>query len=150
MKVGQVCNRDVVIVDPEESVIDAAKRMRDYHVGSLVVTREDEGGRTPVGVITDRDIAISVVAAAADRIHILSVQDIMTREPVVAREDEDLDPVIAKMRHEGVRRLVVVDQAGYLQGIIALDDLIEYVADQLDDFVKLISREQEIEADVRP
>jgi CBS domain-containing protein len=62
---GELCNREVVIADPDESILEAARRMRDHHVGSLIVVEGAPGRRRPIGVVTDRDIVACVVLALA-------------------------------------------------------------------------------------
>jgi len=59
---GELCNRTVWIADPRESVVDAARRMRDHHVGCLVVVEDRDGGRAPIGLVTDRDLVVNVLA----------------------------------------------------------------------------------------
>ncbi|MGY8639348.1 CBS domain-containing protein, partial [Bradyrhizobium sp. 14AA] len=60
MLVGKICNREVVFVGPDSSIADAARLMREHHVGGLVVAREKSGKRVPVGIVTDRDLVIEV------------------------------------------------------------------------------------------
>jgi CBS domain-containing protein len=142
MTVGEVCNRQVVIARGDEHVREAAERMRDLHVGTLVVIDERDGRRVPVGIVTDRDLVIRVLSAGAQGFDALVLRDIMTTEPVTAREGENLWDVIKKMRSFGVRRLLVVNDQGDLQGILSIDDLIDLVAEELSDLSTLISREQ--------
>ncbi len=64
MAVGEICNREVVIAEKTLSVVDAAQLMRTHHVGDLVVVEERAGRRLPVGIVTDRDIVVEVVAVS--------------------------------------------------------------------------------------
>jgi len=112
------------------SLTDAARLMRERHVGSLVVVDEQPAGRVPAGVITDRDLVTAVLAPDVD-VHALRVEDVMSTEPVVAQERASLFDALAVMRSKGVRRLVVTDTQGLLQGVLALDDVIEVVSEQL-------------------
>lgn len=127
---GDLCSRETVVVPRAASLTEAARLMRERHVGSLVVVDERPVGRVPAGVITDRDLVTAVLAPDVDA-HALRVEDVMSTEPVVVREQASLFDALAAMRSKGVRRLVVTDTQGVLQGVLALDDVIEVVAEQL-------------------
>ena len=127
---GDLCTRETVCVPRTASLTDAARLMRERHVGSLVVVDEQPAGRVPAGVITDRDLVTAVLAPDVD-LHALRVEDVMSTEPVVAQERASLFDALAVMRSKGVRRLVVTDTQGLLQGVLALDDVIEVVSEQL-------------------
>ncbi len=150
MTAGEFCNRTVVIVQPQERVLEAARLMREHHVGDVVVVDELEGKRKPVGLLTDRDIVVAIIAKAPDLVSTLKVGEIMGDTLVMAREDEPLWDVLKKMRTAGVRRVPVVDRTGVLLGIITFDDLVEFVAEELNDLATLLSREQAREAHRRP
>jgi CBS domain-containing protein len=130
MTAGDLCTRETVCVPRMASLTDAARLMRERHVGSLVVVDERPAGRVPAGVITDRDLVTAVLAPDVD-VHALRVEDVMSTEPVVAQEQASLFDALAVMRSKGVRRLVVTDTHGLLQGVLALDDVIEVVSEQL-------------------
>ena len=127
---GDLCTRETVCVPRTASLTDAARLMRERHVGSLVIADEQPAGRVPAGVITDRDLVTAVLAPDVD-VHALRVEDVMSTEPVVAQERASLFDALAVMRSKGVRRLVVTDTQGLLQGVLALDDVIEVVSEQL-------------------
>jgi CBS domain-containing protein len=115
--------------------------MRQYHVGDLVVVDGTSGRRVPVGIVTDRDIVISVVATGLDP-KIFTLGDLLTREVVVGSADEGIFETIQKMRRYGVRRMPIVDAQGSLVGIVSVDDLIQLLAEEMTELSKLISREQ--------
>lgn len=148
MPVGELCIRQTVVASRGTSVQEAAKLMRRYHVGDLVVTDRTDGKRKPVGIVTDRDIVIEVVAQGLDPAQ-LSVEDIMSQDLAVVGEREGLFETIRIMRAKGVRRLPVVDSKGTLAGIVAVDDLVELLAEELSELAKLVSREQKQEAEMR-
>lgn len=148
MAIGEVCNRDVVVVKKDESALDAALLMRRFHVGDLVVIEEEGGQRIPVGIVTDRDIVIEAVAEDVNSKD-LTVGDIMSADLVTVNEDEDIVDTVKMMRANGIRRVPVVDGSGVLVGIVTVDDLIELLAEVLDDLTKLISREQKREQETR-
>jgi CBS domain-containing protein len=149
MKTGEVCNRQVSFAYEHERVDEAAKLMRKHHVGSLVVVAKDEvRGVVPVGMLTDRDIVVGVLTAGLDY-RTVSVGEIMTRDPISVSEEEDVLDALKIMRRRGIRRLPVLTRAGTLAGIVTIDDLLELVAEQLEDLVKAIASEQSREVRAR-
>ena len=141
MNVGQYCKRAVVTVAPTADIAEAARLMRDEHVGFLVVVEGDVHTRTPLGVLTDRDIVLEVVAPGIDP-RALTVKDVMTREPLTASEEDDLQDVMQGMRLAGIRRIPVVDERGGLAGIISADDTIDVITGMLCDLAGSIRNEQ--------
>jgi CBS domain-containing protein len=149
MNVGEICSRVVVVAESGTPVQQAAKLMRDHHIGALVVTDGSAEGRRPVGVVTDRDMVVEVLAADVNY-RTLTVGDIMSERPATIKETAGLFEVIAQMRSGGVRRLVVVDADGRLLGIVAMDDLIPVLAEELSSLAQAIRVEQRREAHRRP
>lgn len=147
MPIGEICNREVVFSYPNHTVREAALLMREYHVGDLVVV-EENGKRKPVGIVTDRDIAISIVALGLDP-DVIRVGDIMGPELVTVRENQGVFETIQQMRLKGVRRLPIVGEEGALVGIVAVDDLVALFADELSELSKAIVREQMVEVKTR-
>jgi CBS domain-containing protein len=130
MTIGELCSREVVFVKPGESCALAAQLMREQHVGSLVVVREEGGRRLPAGVVTDRDLVVGVMALGLDPDKTL-VETVMRPELAAVREDEGVGRALAIMREKGVRRLPVVDAKGALVGLLAADDLVELFGEEL-------------------
>jgi CBS domain-containing protein len=145
MNVGEICIRDVVVASRDATVARAAQLMREFHVGDLVVVDESGGRRLPAGIVTDRDVVIGVVAPGLDPAT-LTAGDIMTGELITAREGDGVFETLQTMRRRGVRRLPVVDAAGALAGIVALDDILEIIAEELGAAIKVTAREQANEA----
>ncbi|MEQ6341558.1 MAG: CBS domain-containing protein [Gammaproteobacteria bacterium] len=145
MPIGEICNREVVFATRDTSILETAQLMRRHHVGDLVVVDEKNDKRIPVGIVTDRDIVIEVIAKEAD-INILTAGDIMGPELGTVREGEGVFETIQMMRLKGVRRMPVVDPHGGLVGIVSVDDLVELLAEEMNELAKLISREQVREA----
>ena len=141
MTVGKICNREVIFIHKEASIPEAARLMREYHVGDLVVVREKTGKRVPVGIITDRDIVLEVIAEGVSMDDV-SVGDIMSDNLVTARESDGLLETIKVMRAKGIRRLPVVNDDNELVGILSVDDLIDLFSEQIVDLARLIAREQ--------
>ena len=148
MTVGKVCNREVVFIHREASVPEAARLMREYHVGDIVVVKETTGKRVPVGIVTDRDIVLEVIAAGVN-VNDVSVGDIMSNGLVTARENDSVLDTIKIMRAKGVRRLPVINDDNELSGILSVDDLIDLMSEQIADLAKLIAREQKHEQEKR-
>ena len=148
MSVGELCNREVVIAEKALPVAEAARLMRSHHVGDLVVVEEKGGRKHPVGIVTDRDIVVEVVAAGVNP-EALKVGDIMGPEVATVREGEGLFEALRYMRDKGVRRMPVVDGAGALVGILTLDDLLGLLAEEMTELAKLVSHERQREATVR-
>ena len=148
MAIGEICNREVVFARPNESVLSAAILMREHHVGTLVVVEESAGKRVPTGIITDRDIAVGVVALGLDPDATL-VGAVMSPELIRAREDAGVAETVALMRQKGLRRLPVVDAAGSLVGLVAADDLPELLAEEMSGLASIVAREQRRETEQR-
>lgn len=145
MIVLDVCHREVITLALDANLIEAAKLMRQHHVGEVVVVKVKDSKRIPVGIVTDRDVVIEVVATELDS-NVITVGDIMPKTLVVVQEDIGLQQAIQLMATKGVRRLPVVNKTGELVGILSLDDLLETTANIIGNFAKLISKEQNNES----
>jgi CBS domain-containing protein len=141
MTIGEACNREVVILQPEAPVAEAARLMREHHVGDVVVVEKRNGRNLPVGILTDRDIVVAAVAEGRSP-EASAVADLMSVDLVCAGEEVDLWEAFRLMQGHGVRRLPVTDRHGALVGILAADDLLELVTEQLADLVRLVAVEQ--------
>jgi len=125
MKVGNLCICDVAAVGPQTSLTRTGTLMRRFNVGSLPVIDRDE---RPIGMITDRDIALALAQRNAQPSEIL-VDEVMTEGVATCAADEDVRDVLRIMGREQVRRLPVVDDRGRLEGIISIDDIICHAVD---------------------
>ncbi|MCA9240076.1 MAG: CBS domain-containing protein [Planctomycetales bacterium] len=137
MSVGQICVRQLDIISPLDSIRTAAARLRDHMVGSLIVA---EPVGAPMGILTDRDIAVRVVAAGLDPDE-TNVQEVMTKAPRVVREDTPIEAALEQMRAGPHRRLPVVDDKGELVGVISLDDILDLLAEEFNLIGELLRRE---------
>lgn len=151
MKVGDICGRNVVTVREFDELAAAAQLMREHHIGYLVVVRPNVADRTvsPVGVLTDRDIVVGIIAQGTDP-RTLTAGDVMKREPIVAEEDSSVSAALRQMREIGVRRLPVVGVMGQLVGVLSLDDVLDAFAEQLMDVARSIRHEIKMEGALRP
>ena len=125
----ELCQRKVVTVRRHEELGTAAWMMRERNVGCLVVVEPAgiAGGERPVGTLTDRDIVTNVIVRQADPREV-SVEDVMTRHPITVPTNAPIEDALQRMREARVRRVPVVDERGRLAGILALDDIFEYLA----------------------
>ena len=146
MKTGAICQHPVVTIGSSDDVVKAARLMREKHVGYLVVVKMDNvlGLVRPVGVLSDRDIVVTVVARGVDPAT-LRVGDIMSARPITAREDESVEEALGKMRQFGFRRLPVVTDHDELVGVLATDDVLKALAAETQDLATTIHRERQIE-----
>ncbi len=140
MAVGSICTRRIITVDVGVDVAAAAQVMRENKIGYLLVTDKASGSRAPAGVVTDRDIVVKVLAKDVNP-HALSVGDIMTREPLVATEDDGISETLHRMRTLGVRRVPVVNARGQIAGVLSIDDAIDHLVSQLSDVAKAAHNE---------
>lgn len=141
MKVGDICQRSVVSIDNGQDLAAAAELMRERHVGFLVVHRLGDEQRRPVGVLTDRDIVVEVVAKKVDPTSV-TVEDLMCRQPMVANDFEELGDVLQAMRIAGIRRVPVVDVRGGLVGVVAIDDAFDVITNFMCDITGSVKNEQ--------
>ncbi len=121
MRVKEVMTRRAETIDPDETLQEAARRMRDVGIGALVVC----AGEELVGVITDRDIVVRSTAAGADPAW-FTVRSAMTPQVMTCSDEDDLEAAARTMERSAVRRLVVVDADGRVAGMLSVDDLVVY------------------------
>ena len=148
MSIGEFCNRQVVTATREETIIEAAKRMRQHHVGTVVVVDSSGDETVPVGIVTDRDIVMQLVAGDVD-LNAVTVGDVMSYELVTAGEQDGIGDILKRMRVHGVRRLPVVNRRGGLAGILTVDDLLELIAGELQALAEVVTIQQQLEKAVR-
>jgi CBS domain-containing protein len=148
MPIGSIRTREVVVTPRSAKVSEAAQLMRKHHVGDVVVVDELGQRQVPCGIVTDRDIVVSVVAQGVDP-ESVAVGDLMSTEIVVGRETDGVADTLQVMRTKGVRRLPIVDAIGSLVGIITADDLLMLLTDEMNSLTTLIAREQRRELVLR-
>jgi len=144
MPISEICNREVIVVQRNDTTLEAAKLMRQHHVGDVLVIEDRGGVRIPVGIVTDRDLVVEIMAPELDQ-RVITVGDIMAPDLVTVKENTGVFDAIQYMRAKGVRRLPVVDDSGGLVGILTLDDLLELLAEELLALAKLVKHEQKKE-----
>jgi len=148
MLAGEYCNRNVSIIGKDDSIIKAAKLMREHHVGDLLVVESREGERVPVGILTDRDIVIEVIAEEAE-INAVRVDDVMSYKLITSNDSDDLMNTIKRMRVNGIGRIPIVNADGGLVGILSISDILDVITEQLMDLDQIIVNEQSKERATR-
>jgi len=148
MPIGDICNREVVIMRRNDTVQEAARLMRQQHVGDVLVVDERDSVQVPIGIVTDRDLVVEIMASDVQR-PLVSVGDIMSPEIATIKESAGVFEAIQYMRAKGVRRLPVVSDSGALVGILTLDDLLELLSEELLELSKLVRYEQKKEIGTR-
>ncbi|MCO5166096.1 MAG: CBS domain-containing protein [Planctomycetes bacterium] len=127
MSTGRICIREVYLADPDETVEAIAHRMHERGVGSLLVL---DDARRPMGIVTDRDLVLRVLAADRDPLT-TRVAEVMTRSPRTVSEETPIEQTLSLMRGYGIRRVPVVDREGKLAGVVTLDDILALLTEEL-------------------
>ena len=148
MRIGEICTSNTICCTRDETVQGAAMLMRRHHVGDLVVVDKDGGGEVPVGILTDRDIVMAVIAPGLDPASLLA-GDVMSDDLLTANESDDVVDTIGHMRLRGIRRVPVVDANGNLSGIVCADDLLEFLVEEMSELSRIGSWQQSHERRVR-
>ncbi len=142
MRIHEICNCNTVYIEKDASLIEVAKLMRQRHAGSIIVVdQQADSALIPVGIITDRDLVVEVLAedVPADAV---SLKDVMTTDPLVVHEQDELHQTIKLMCARGVRRAPVVDSRDSLVGVVSIDDILRALAGELNDIISLMEFEQ--------
>lgn len=141
MRVGEFCVREVIECTRKASALELSQLMRQSHVGDVVVVDQPNGKKIAVGIVTDRDLAVEVMAKERDPA-LVTAEDLMGRKLVTVGEGSDVYETAELMRYEGVRRVPVVDDQGGLAGIVTMDDLLKIIGEQLALLAQVIGRER--------
>lgn len=148
MIIGQYCNRRVITAEVDTSIQEVAQLMRRHHVGDIVIVQPTENGSRPIGIVTDRDLVVEIIAQEIP-FDSVTVTDLMMNDLVTVNESADVMDAVLLMRLKGIRRIPVVSQDSNLVGIFAVDDVLELISEQMSNIVKLIGREVEEEETLR-
>jgi CBS domain-containing protein len=137
MPIDRLIRRPARTLGPDASCVEAAAMMRDDQIGAVVVTDDD---RRVLGIVTDRDLAVRVIAAGLDPRRV-AVREVMSGEPIYLSRTRNVAQLLATMRELAVRRVPVVDDDGRVLGLISFDDALVLLADQLEDLAEVIRKE---------
>ncbi len=139
MNLSELCTLDPVCCARSATAAEAAQLMRDHHVGDLIVVDDITEQRYVVGVVTDRDLVVQVMACGLAPAQV-KISDLIRAPVIIARESEDLSIALERMRSHGVRRLPIVDEHERLAGVITLDDLLTIFADEAAGMAAIVAR----------
>jgi CBS domain-containing protein len=138
MKLNDIFTRNVIIAGPEETLAAVALRMHQHNVGTVVIVEKQR----PVGIITDRDLALAL--GVRDARPQTAVRDVMTRHVLAIPEDTSIYAATRFMREREVRRLPIVDREDHLVGMVTLDDLLRFLGRELFNLAEGIKHETEV------
>ncbi len=137
LNVGHIARRVVVVAERETPILKVAQLMRDNHIGAVIIIEDAPPKNRPIGIITDRDLVVEVLALELDY-RVFTAGDIMTGNPTTVRETDAVFDAFERMQRTGVRRLPVVDGEDRLVGIVAFDDLVELLAQEMGHLAKTV------------
>lgn len=137
MSLGRICVRSVDLADPTEPVWQAAERMRQRGVGTLLIV--DEWNK-PIGIVTDRDLVVRVLAEGLDGNSTL-VRDVMTADPKSLPESAPIEEALSLMQAGSFRRVPIVDAEEKLVGLVSLDDILMLLSEEFRQIGQLVERE---------
>jgi signal-transduction protein with cAMP-binding, CBS, and nucleotidyltransferase domain len=144
MRIGEICRSPVVTCRRETGAAELALLMREHHVGAVIVVDEHEGRMSPIGIVTDRDLVVYVLAERIDP-GLLRADDLLRGELVTIDHREGIYDAIWHMRSKRVRRLPVVDAQCHLVGMLTMDDVTRFLAEELSDVSRIVPRQIERE-----
>ncbi|HEY9268578.1 MAG TPA: CBS domain-containing protein [Methylotenera sp.] len=144
MSIKDLCNRELVTIGRDDTIFKAAELIRQNHVGDVLVVEKKNDTTIALGIVTDRDVVVEIVAPGLDP-KVITVGDIMLPHLACIEEDRGIFDAIKLMTSKGIRRLPVVDSNGSLIGILTLDDLLLMLAKEFFSIAMLLSNEQKNE-----
>ncbi len=148
MKLSKIGQRKVVTITKETSLEDAARMMREHHVGNVVVVEGRNGRRFPQGILTDRDIVMATIALGAPA-SAFTAEEVMTSSLYTVAENESLESVIDLMKTKGVKRVPILGREEELVGIISLEDVMALLSTEISALAEVAKRQKEVEIDRR-
>lgn len=140
VKIGEICNRSVITVSKNASILEVVREMRKHHIGDVIVTERTDGVEKPLGIVTDRDIVIELLAEEV-ALGTVNVGDVMSMTLVTAPHDADLFETLRFMGIKGVHHIPVLDDDGGLFGVLSVNDLMSVLTKELS-FIAGISAKQ--------
>jgi CBS domain-containing protein len=138
MKLKEAFTRNVVTAEPEDTLAAVATRMQEQHVGTVVIVE----GQRPVGIITDRDLALALGAQGISRD--TAAHKVMTRHVVAIPEDTGLFAATKYIKDCAVRRLPIVDSQDHVVGVVSMDDMFRLLARELYNLAEGIEHEMKV------
>jgi signal-transduction protein with cAMP-binding, CBS, and nucleotidyltransferase domain len=136
MNIGEICRREVATCYGHATAAEMAQLMRDRHVGDLIVVEPRDCKLVPIGIVTDRDLVVQVLAQSADA-DLVTADDLMNGDLVTVEDTEVVFDAIWHMRSRGIRRLPVVDARKFLVGVLTADDVIGFLSEELSQVARI-------------
>lgn len=140
MTIRDICEKNVLTVSKETSITEAAKLMKKHNVGNVVVVENKVIKNIPIGILTDRDIVLKIVADE-ENANAISVGDTITRELLVLKGHQGINEALEMMCAKGVRRAPIVDDNNHVIGIISADDLLILMAEEFSTLSRLVHKQ---------
>jgi CBS domain-containing protein len=140
MAIDEFYETAVITITKEASIQEAATLMRENNIGNIIVVDEEGNSPTPIGILTDRDIVIKVIAERAD-VNNVTVGEVMAENIQVFLKEEGVKEILNEMKEKEIRRAPIVDKNGKLVGIVTVDDLLILISHELNDLVEVIRRQ---------
>lgn len=148
MPIGEFCRSDVTVLERNSTIAEAARKMRESHVGDVVIVDRVDGVSKPVGILTDRDIVVGLIALDIPTASV-KVEDVMTPSLVTVDRQTGVYETIHLMETYGIRRIPVVDDKGSVVGIVSSGDLLELLGQELNALSRLPARQKVKEQEIR-
>lgn len=148
MSIAQYCTKEVSLLTQDSSILEAAQMMRKNHVGEVIIVEHQKGKTIPVGIITDRDLVIEVIAMEVN-IDQINLGSIMSIELITVLDGSDLDKALQIMQLHGVRRAPLVDDNGALLGLIDIESILRVLSQDMNKVLELFNTERCIEKKLR-
>lgn len=137
MKLNDIFTRSVVTASPKDTIATVALKMQEHNVGTVVIVES----RRPVGIVTDRDLALALGARGVSPQ--MPVREVMTEHVLSIPEDASIYTATKFMREREIRRLPIVDQEDHVVGIVTMDDLLRCLGRELYNLAEGIEHEME-------
>jgi CBS domain-containing protein len=148
MSISEFCVHNVICASRDTTALEAAGLMRHHHVGDVIVVDEVDGAKKPVGIVTDRDLVVEVMAGGVDPREV-RLGELVLRSPVTIDKNASYAETVRLMAVNGVRRIPVVGEGGVLVGIITADDMLRQLTSPLAALSDLVGRARAFEAQTR-
>lgn len=139
MSIHKLGTQVVIKLNKKSSIIDAAKLMKKHNIGDIIIV-ENESENKPIGILTDRDIAMKIVADDVD-IKNICVGDAMSYDLLTLKKHQGIQEALDMMSAKGVRRAPILNDDGTISGIASIDDLLILIAGELSSLAKLVHKQ---------
>jgi CBS domain-containing protein len=145
MNIGDICTREVIMADRSATLEQAARLMREHHVGMLVITASSGEGLQVSGLVTDRDVVVEAVARGLD-VTRTEIGRLTSANLAALPASATVDQAISAMKQRGVRRLLVSGEGGALQGVVSMDDVLGALGHEMAELAHAVRKGVEREA----